>query len=53
MLDLQPFVASQAKLFSEAYLDGLLGASEVKTDKQRMAESSGMAAATNRYCASL
>ncbi|XP_038582408.1 cilia- and flagella-associated protein 206 [Micropterus salmoides] len=40
MLDLQPFVASQAKLFSEAYLDGLLGASEVKTDKQRMAESS-------------
>ncbi|XP_070782318.1 cilia- and flagella-associated protein 206 [Enoplosus armatus] len=41
MLNLQPFVASQAKIFSEAYLDGLLEATEVKTDKQRMAESSG------------
>ncbi|KAM6905727.1 cilia- and flagella-associated protein 206 [Lycodopsis pacificus] len=38
--NLQPFVASQAKMFSEAYLDGLLEASEVKTDDQRMAESS-------------
>ncbi|XP_044025589.1 cilia- and flagella-associated protein 206 [Siniperca chuatsi] len=40
MLNLQPFVASQAKIFSEAYLDSLLEASEVKTDKQRMTESS-------------
>ncbi|KAM8726355.1 cilia- and flagella-associated protein 206 [Acanthopagrus schlegelii] len=39
-LNLQPFTASQAKLFSEAYLDGLLGTSEVKTDEQRMIESS-------------
>ncbi|XP_073348780.1 cilia- and flagella-associated protein 206 [Pagrus major] len=39
-LNLQPFAASQAKLFSEAYLDGLLGTSEVKTDEQRMIESS-------------
>ncbi|XP_042359814.1 cilia- and flagella-associated protein 206 [Plectropomus leopardus] len=41
MHNLQPFVASQAKIFSEAYLDGLLEASEVKTDQQRMTESSG------------
>ncbi|KAI3364124.1 hypothetical protein L3Q82_010802 [Scortum barcoo] len=41
MLNLQPFVASQAKIFSEAYLDGLLEASDVKTDAQRMTESSG------------
>ncbi|XP_035534775.1 cilia- and flagella-associated protein 206 [Morone saxatilis] len=40
MLNLQPFVASQAKIFSEAYLDSLLEASEVKTDEQRMNESS-------------
>ncbi|KAG8011027.1 hypothetical protein GBF38_005670 [Nibea albiflora] len=39
-LNLQPFIASQATLFSEAYLDGLLDASEVKTDDQRMTESS-------------
>ncbi|XP_040016768.2 cilia- and flagella-associated protein 206 isoform X1 [Gasterosteus aculeatus] len=39
-LNLQPFVASQAKIFSEAPLDVLLEASEVKTDEQRMAESS-------------
>ena len=48
-LNLQPFTASQAKLFSEAYLDGLLGTSEVKTDEQRMVESSGMADVTNTY----
>ncbi|XP_040920656.1 cilia- and flagella-associated protein 206 [Toxotes jaculatrix] len=41
VLNLQPFLASQAKIFSQAYLDGLLEASEVKTDEQRMAESSG------------
>lgn len=41
MLNLQPFVASQAKLFPAAYLDGLLEVSEVKTDEQRMTESSG------------
>ncbi|XP_074471140.1 cilia- and flagella-associated protein 206 [Sebastes fasciatus] len=40
MHNLQPFVASQANIFSEAYLDGLLEESEVKTDKQRMTESS-------------
>lgn len=45
-LNLQPFVASQAKIFSEAPLDVLLEASEVKTDEQRMAESSGMEAVT-------
>ncbi|KAM9338822.1 cilia- and flagella-associated protein 206 [Symphorus nematophorus] len=39
-LNLQPFIASQAKIFSEAFLDGLLEASEVKTDEQRMMESS-------------
>lgn len=42
MLNLQPFIFSQAKLFSAAYLDGLLEVSEVKTDEQRMAESSGI-----------
>ncbi|XP_039638694.1 cilia- and flagella-associated protein 206 isoform X3 [Perca fluviatilis] len=40
MHNLQPFIASQAKIFSEAYLDGLLEESEVKTDEQRMTESS-------------
>ncbi|XP_054475022.1 cilia- and flagella-associated protein 206 [Anoplopoma fimbria] len=40
MLNLQPFVASQAKIFSEAFLDGLLEESEVKTDEQRITESS-------------
>ncbi|XP_051792721.1 cilia- and flagella-associated protein 206 isoform X2 [Acanthochromis polyacanthus] len=39
-LSLQPFLASQAKIFSEPYLDGLLEGSEVKTDEQRMTESS-------------
>ncbi|XP_044185959.1 cilia- and flagella-associated protein 206 [Thunnus albacares] len=39
MLNLQPFLASQAKVFSEAYLNGLLEGSEVKTDQQRMSES--------------
>ncbi|XP_047429104.1 cilia- and flagella-associated protein 206 isoform X3 [Mugil cephalus] len=38
--NLQPFLASQAKIFSESYLDNLLEESEVKTDEQRMAESS-------------
>lgn len=41
MLNLQPFVASRAKLFPASYLDGLLEGSEAKTDEQRMAESSG------------
>ncbi|XP_034554899.1 cilia- and flagella-associated protein 206 isoform X1 [Notolabrus celidotus] len=40
-LNLQPFIASQAQIFSEDYLDGLLHAAEVKTDEQRMIESSG------------
>ncbi|XP_069017677.1 cilia- and flagella-associated protein 206 [Embiotoca jacksoni] len=40
-LNLQPFLASQADIFSAAYLDGLLETSEVKTDEQRMARSSG------------
>uniref|UniRef100_A0A3B4GDP0 Cilia- and flagella-associated protein 206 n=1 Tax=Pundamilia nyererei TaxID=303518 RepID=A0A3B4GDP0_9CICH len=43
MLRLQPFSASQARIFSEAYLESLLEDSEVKTDEQRMLESSGMA----------
>ncbi|XP_035990510.1 cilia- and flagella-associated protein 206 isoform X2 [Fundulus heteroclitus] len=37
---LKPFLVSQAKMFSEAYLDSLLEAAEVKTDNQRMAASS-------------
>ncbi|KAM4713458.1 cilia- and flagella-associated protein 206 [Anableps anableps] len=37
---LKPFLVSQAKLFSEAYLDSLLEGAEVKTDTQRMAASS-------------
>ncbi|KAF3702528.1 Cilia- and flagella-associated protein 206 [Channa argus] len=39
-LNLQPHLISQAKIFSEAYLDVLLGASVVKSDEQRMTESS-------------
>ncbi|CAB1435296.1 unnamed protein product [Pleuronectes platessa] len=39
-LSLQPLITSQAKHFSEAYLDDLLEASEVKTDEQRLTESS-------------
>lgn len=41
-LNLQLFLASQAKMFSEAYLDSLLQDTEVKTDEQRMTESAGM-----------
>lgn len=48
MLRLQPFSASQARIFSEAYLESLLEDSEVKTDEQRMLESSGMALVTHR-----
>uniref|UniRef100_A0A8D3DFA0 Cilia- and flagella-associated protein 206 n=1 Tax=Scophthalmus maximus TaxID=52904 RepID=A0A8D3DFA0_SCOMX len=40
-LNLKPFLASQATIVSEAYLNGLLEASEVKTDQQRMTQSSG------------
>lgn len=40
-LNLQPFLHSQAQIFSEAYLDGLLDTTEVKTDKQRMSQSPG------------
>lgn len=51
MLNLQPYLASQAKVFSEAYLDILLMASEVKTDQQRMTESLGMMTSlTNTVC---
>ncbi|XP_076016270.1 cilia- and flagella-associated protein 206 [Genypterus blacodes] len=38
---LRTFIASQSQLFSEASLDSLLEGSEVKTDQQRMATSSG------------
>ncbi|KAG7239166.1 hypothetical protein INR49_029917 [Caranx melampygus] len=38
-LNLQLFLASQAKMFSEAYLDSLLQDTEVKTDERRMTES--------------
>ncbi|MEQ2257315.1 hypothetical protein ILYODFUR_033575 [Ilyodon furcidens] len=41
-VSLKPFLVSQAKMFSEAYLDTLLEGEEVKTDIQRMAASSGM-----------
>ncbi|CAG5950343.1 unnamed protein product, partial [Menidia menidia] len=37
--NLQPFVASQENIFSEEYLDSLLGTTMVKTDEQRMSES--------------
>ncbi|XP_041661850.1 cilia- and flagella-associated protein 206 [Cheilinus undulatus] len=40
-LNLQPFITSQAKIFSEDFLNKLLEASEVKTDEQRTIESSG------------
>ncbi|XP_060931407.1 cilia- and flagella-associated protein 206 isoform X2 [Limanda limanda] len=39
-LSLQPLLSSQANIFSEAYLGDLLEASEVKTDEQRLTESS-------------
>ncbi|XP_068199095.1 cilia- and flagella-associated protein 206 isoform X2 [Antennarius striatus] len=39
-INLQSFIAYQDKVFSKAHLDGLLEASEVKTDEQRMAQSS-------------
>ncbi|KAM9840830.1 cilia- and flagella-associated protein 206 [Aulostomus maculatus] len=39
VLNLQPFLTSQAKISPEAYLDNLLSGSEVKTDQQRMNES--------------
>ena len=38
---LQPFLSSQAQLFSTARLDSLMEGSHVKTDEERMAESSG------------
>lgn len=41
-VNLHPFVASQAEVFSEAELDGQQEAAEVKSDEQRLAESSGM-----------
>lgn len=40
---LKPFLVSQAKRFSKAYLNSLLEATEVKTDANRLAVSSGMA----------
>lgn len=41
MLNLQPFKASQAKLFTADLLDTLLKNSQVKTDEQRASETSG------------
>lgn len=41
LLNLQPFIVSQAEIFPAAYLDGLLEDSEVKTDKDRMSQVSG------------
>ncbi|KAM3603601.1 uncharacterized protein V6R79_025765 [Siganus canaliculatus] len=38
--NMQPFISSQAKIFSEAYLSSLVEASEVKSDEQRATESS-------------
>ncbi|XP_061563498.1 cilia- and flagella-associated protein 206-like [Cololabis saira] len=37
-INLQPFLASQDKIFSEACPDSFLEAAEVKTDEQRLAE---------------
>ncbi|XP_029984140.1 cilia- and flagella-associated protein 206-like [Sphaeramia orbicularis] len=39
-LNLQPFVVSQAKMFSETYLDELLEKTEEQTEKQREEQSS-------------
>lgn len=41
MLNLQPFKASQAKLFTADLLDNWLKDSQVKTDEQRASETSG------------
>ncbi|XP_029902991.1 cilia- and flagella-associated protein 206 [Myripristis murdjan] len=40
-VNLQPFLAAQSQIFSEAQLDELLGGSEVKTDEHRIIDSSG------------
>lgn len=48
-LNLQSFVTSQAKIFPTALFDDLVMASEVKTDEQRMAESSGKADVIHQY----
>lgn len=50
MLNLQPFKASQAKLFPADYLDGLLKDSEVKTDEKRAMESSGIGRRRQQTC---
>ena len=52
-LNLQPFLASQESVFSEAYLHSLLETAKVKTDEQRMSESSGMADVTQKYTTKL
>lgn len=41
MLNLQPFKASQAKLFAANPLDSLVKDCQVKTDEQRASETSG------------
>lgn len=41
MLNLQPFKASQAKLFTANLLDTLVKDCQVKTDEQRASETSG------------
>lgn len=41
MLNLQPFIVSQAERFPAVYLDSLLEESEVKTDEERMSQLSG------------
>lgn len=46
MLNLQPFKASQAKLFPADRLDALLKDRQVKTDEQRADESSGTSRST-------
>lgn len=48
-VSLKPFLVSQAKMFSEACLESLLEAAEVKTDNQRIAASSGMADVTHTH----
>lgn len=46
-LNLRPFLDSQAEMFSDMYLDRMLEGSEVKTDEQRLSESSGGADITD------
>ena len=41
LINLQPFLTAQSRMFSDVQLENLLEGSEVKSDEQRMTESSG------------